>query len=108
MVLHYTKPCSIQYLKTSFHFILPRLTGKELEGCKYETPFGGEQAHLLPGLHVTSTAGTGLVMIKIRFFKLIEIGIQVHTAPAHGQDDYQVGIKEGLSLDCQVDSYPPI
>ena len=27
---------------------------------------------------------------------------QVHTAPAHGQDDYQVGIKHGLSLDCQV------
>ena len=27
---------------------------------------------------------------------------QVHTAPAHGQDDYQVGIKQGLSLDCQV------
>lgn len=62
------------------------LTGKELEGCGYETPFGGEPAQLLPGLHVTSTAGTGLV----------------HTAPAHGQDDYQVGIKQGLSLDCQV------
>ena len=27
---------------------------------------------------------------------------QVHTAPAHGQDDYQVGVKQGLSLDCQV------
>jgi len=62
------------------------LTGKELEGCGYETPFGGEPAKLLPGPHVTSTVGTGLV----------------HTAPAHGQDDYQVGIKHGLGLDCQV------
>ena len=52
-------------MTTSFHAIMFRLTGKELEGRVYETPFGGEQARLLPGLHVTSTAGTGLVMKKI-------------------------------------------
>ena len=60
-----------QHTKTSFYRIMPRLTGKELEGCEYETPFGGEQAHLLPGLHVTSTAGTGLVMTKIRAFRFV-------------------------------------
>ena len=35
---------------------------------------------LLPGLHVRSTAGTGLV----------------HTAPQHGQDDFRVGLAHGL------------
>ena len=35
---------------------------------------------LLPGLHVRSTAGTGLV----------------HTAPHHGQDDFRVGLAHGL------------
>ena len=59
--------------ETSSHCIVPRLTGKELEGCEYETPFGGEEAHLLPGLHVTSTAGTGLVLTNICVFRFVEI-----------------------------------
>ena len=37
---------------------------------------------LLPGDHVTSDAGTGLV----------------HTAPSHGDDDYAIGIKHGLRM----------
>lgn len=83
-----------------YHTHAHRLTGKELEGCEYKTPFGGKQAQFLPGLHVTSSAGTGLVMMEILSY--CAILFQVHTAPAHGQDDYQVGIKQGLSLDCQV------
>ena len=83
-----------------YHTHAHRLTGKELEGCEYQTPFGGKQAQFLPGLHVTSSAGTGLVMMEI--LSHCAILFQVHTAPAHGQDDYQVGIKQGLSLDCQV------
>ena len=41
---------------------------------------GSTTGPLLPGLHVTSTAGTGLV----------------HTAPQHGQDDFRVGLAHGL------------
>ena len=41
---------------------------------------GSATGPLLPGLHVTSTAGTGLV----------------HTAPQHGQDDFRVGLAHGL------------
>ena len=41
---------------------------------------GSVTGPLLPGLHVTSTAGTGLV----------------HTAPQHGQDDFRVGLAHGL------------
>jgi len=37
---------------------------------------------LLPGDHVTDDAGTGFV----------------HTAPSHGEDDYQVGLKHGLPM----------
>ena len=36
---------------------------------------------LLPGNHVTSDKGTGLV----------------HTAPAHGHEDFQVGLNHNLS-----------
>jgi isoleucyl-tRNA synthetase len=39
----------------------------------------------LPGDHVTDDAGTGFV----------------HTAPSHGDDDYQIGVKHGLSDDLQ-------
>jgi isoleucyl-tRNA synthetase len=37
---------------------------------------------LLPGDHVTEDAGTGFV----------------HTAPSHGDDDYQIGVKFGLPM----------
>ncbi|MEM6588264.1 MAG: isoleucine--tRNA ligase [Pseudomonadota bacterium] len=37
---------------------------------------------LLPGDHVTDDAGTGFV----------------HTAPSHGDDDYQIGLKHGLPM----------
>ena len=37
---------------------------------------------LFPGDHVTDDAGTGFV----------------HTAPSHGDDDYQIGVKHGLEM----------
>ena len=42
---------------------------------------------LLPGEHVTDDAGTGFV----------------HTAPSHGDDDYQVGLKYGLPMTYNVE-----
>ena len=42
---------------------------------------------LLPGDHVTDDAGTGFV----------------HTAPSHGEDDYQVGLKYGLPMTYNVE-----
>ncbi len=41
---------------------------------------------MLPGDHVTDEAGTGFV----------------HTAPSHGDDDYQVGLKHGLPMTYNV------
>ncbi|WP_435163792.1 isoleucine--tRNA ligase [Falsirhodobacter sp. 1013] len=42
---------------------------------------------MLPGDHVTDEAGTGFV----------------HTAPSHGDDDYQVGLKFGLPMTYNVE-----
>ncbi|MEM6439302.1 MAG: isoleucine--tRNA ligase [Pseudomonadota bacterium] len=41
---------------------------------------------MLPGEHVTEDAGTGFV----------------HTAPSHGADDYNVGVKHGLAMTYNV------
>lgn len=41
-----------------------------------------QKLSFLEGGHVTSDVGTGLV----------------HTAPAHGQEDFQKGIQHGLSV----------
>jgi isoleucyl-tRNA synthetase len=42
---------------------------------------------MLPGDHVTDDAGTGFV----------------HTAPVHGDDDYQLGLKFGLPMTYNVE-----
>ncbi len=50
---------------------------------------GGEWDYdvpMLPGDHVTEDAGTGFV----------------HTAPSHGDDDYQIGVKHGLAMTWNV------
>ncbi len=58
------------------------LLGAELEHIKFEHPFYNRQVPMILGEHATDDAGTGLV----------------HTAPAHGMDDYLVGVKYGLDL----------
>ena len=50
-------------------------------------PFYDKQVPIILGEHVTTEAGTGAV----------------HTAPAHGQDDYIVGLKYNLPVECPVD-----
>ncbi|KAK7904495.1 hypothetical protein WMY93_017102 [Mugilogobius chulae] len=63
-------------------------TGSQLEGgiCKHPTNLSKE-VPLLPANHVTMAKGTGLV----------------HTAPAHGMEDYSVASQFKLSVDCMVD-----
>ncbi|WP_298429948.1 isoleucine--tRNA ligase [uncultured Jannaschia sp.] len=43
---------------------------------------------LFPGDHVTDDAGTGFV----------------HTAPSHGDDDYQIGVKHGLAMTHNIEA----
>lgn len=54
---------------------LGKLSGAELAGCQYRHPlFDRSSPVLVGGDYITTESGTGLV----------------HTAPGHGQEDYQV------------------
>ncbi|NET89923.1 MAG: isoleucine--tRNA ligase [Kamptonema sp. SIO1D9] len=66
------------------------ITGKELEGCKYQHPLYDRLSEVvIGGDYVTTESGTGLV----------------HTAPGHGQEDYLVGKRYNLPILCPVDGY---
>ncbi|HWU85320.1 MAG TPA: isoleucine--tRNA ligase, partial [Rhodocyclaceae bacterium] len=60
--------------------------GAALEGQLFDHPFLDRQVPWILGEHVTADGGTGLV----------------HTAPAHGVDDYLVGLKYKLPVDNPV------
>ena len=55
--------------------------GKQYDEWDYDVP-------MLPGDHVTDDAGTGFV----------------HTAPSHGDDDYQMGVKHNLPMTYNVEA----
>ncbi|NBZ88250.1 isoleucine--tRNA ligase [Stagnihabitans tardus] len=69
----------------------------EFEGMVLAHPYRGIEGGkgewdypvpMLPGEHVTDDAGTGFV----------------HTAPSHGDDDYQMGLKFGLPMTYNVEA----
>jgi isoleucyl-tRNA synthetase len=64
------------------------MPGKALEHCTYQHPlFDRQSPVVIGGDYVTTESGTGLV----------------HTAPGHGQEDYQVGQRYGLPILSPVD-----
>jgi len=68
--------------------IIESFSGSDLEGTKYQHPVcDRESAIVIGGDYITTESGTGLV----------------HTAPGHGQEDYQTGLKYGLPLLSPVD-----
>ncbi len=62
--------------------LLSETTGAKLEGLVARHPFYDRPSPLVLGDHVTLEAGTGLV----------------HTAPGHGREDYDVGLRYGLEI----------
>jgi isoleucyl-tRNA synthetase len=62
--------------------VLGRARGDALELAQLQHPFYARVVPLILGEHVTIDAGTGAV----------------HTAPGHGQEDFQVGQKYGLEV----------
>ena len=62
--------------------IVGRCKGQALERLALQHPLYDRQVPVILGDHVTTEAGTGAV----------------HTAPAHGQDDFAVGQKYGLDV----------
>jgi isoleucyl-tRNA synthetase len=78
---------SFQKFGIKDHRVLEKFKGKKLEGLKARHPFLDRDSPVILGEHVTLDAGTGIV----------------HTAPGHGQEDYEVGLKYGLDVYAPVD-----
>ena len=66
--------------------LIKEISGEALVGLSYEHPFCERTGKIAHGDYVTLEDGTGLV----------------HTAPGHGIDDYQTGLREGLEVYCPV------
>ncbi|HLG19595.1 MAG TPA: isoleucine--tRNA ligase [Bdellovibrionota bacterium] len=56
--------------------------GERLASLVAQHPFVKREIHFFPGEHVTLDTGSGLV----------------HTAPGHGEEDYQLGLEHGLEI----------
>ena len=82
----------LDVLKETFKWtkveIQKTVLGADLEGMTYKHPLYDRISPLILGEHVTTEDGTGLV----------------HTAPGHGEDDFNVGQKYHLDVFCPVDS----
>ncbi len=63
------------------------IKGRDLEGQKYRHPLYGHECPVVLADYVTVADGTGLV----------------HTAPGHGAEDYETGVKYGLPVLSPVD-----
>lgn len=67
--------------------IVKSVQGKDLEYVLTKHPLYDRESLVMLGEHVTTDSGTGCV----------------HTAPGHGEDDFNVGKKYGLDVLCPVD-----
>jgi isoleucyl-tRNA synthetase len=68
--------------------VLAHFTGRDLDGVTYRHPLLPDRiGRVVMGAHATTEAGTGLV----------------HTAPGHGEDDFNMGTRYGLPIFAPVD-----
>ena len=79
---NFVKDCKIASFTIGKRFL-----GKELEGIKIQHPFLDLESPIVLADYVTLDAGTGCV----------------HTAPGHGIDDYNTGLRYKLEIACPVD-----
>jgi len=70
------------------HSVVGTVQGEALKDLVFRHPWLDRESKSILGDHVTLEQGTGAV----------------HTAPGHGQDDYLVGIENGLEVYCPVDA----
>ena len=68
--------------------VIAGFAGAKLEGAIFRHPFLERDSLGILADHVTLEQGTGAV----------------HTAPGHGQEDFEVGVKYGLPVYCPVDA----
>uniref|UniRef100_A0A2H1VX30 isoleucine--tRNA ligase n=1 Tax=Spodoptera frugiperda TaxID=7108 RepID=A0A2H1VX30_SPOFR len=67
--------------------VVAEFDGKHLQGTTYHNKLVNQSLPFLEGDHVTDVKGTGLV----------------HTAPAHGPEDFLVALKNNMTVECNVD-----
>ncbi len=67
--------------------VLAKFPGKRLEGLKTSHPLYDRESVIVLASYVTLDVGTGCV----------------HTAPGHGQEDYETGVQYGLEIYSPVD-----
>ncbi len=79
------EPCLNRY-GVSKHRIVARAKGSALEHQILAHPFYQREVPIILGEHVTTEAGTGTV----------------HTAPGHGQEDFDMGRQYGLKIENPV------
>ncbi len=72
----------------SDHTVVARFEGRILEGLECRHPFIDRTSKLILADYVTLEQGTGCV----------------HTAPGHGREDYETGLKYGLDIYAPVDN----
>jgi len=75
--------------KVESHEVVGRVKGAALENLLLQHPFYTRQVPVILGDHVTTDAGTGFV----------------HTAPDHGADDFNVGVKYGIGTLNYIDDH---
>jgi isoleucyl-tRNA synthetase len=77
-----------RYELSEDHQVLARFSGQSVELLSLQHPFYDKQVPVILGDHVTTDAGTGAV----------------HTAPAHGGEDFAVGKRYNLPVNNPVGS----
>jgi isoleucyl-tRNA synthetase len=79
-------PTVAQVVGRAFDRPIARMKGADLEGLRFRHPLYDRDSLAVLGEYVTLDAGTGVV----------------HTAPGHGSDDFNTGVKYGL------ETYAPV
>ncbi len=77
---------ALERYQVDSHTILGECTGEALELFKLKHPFYEREVPIILGEHVTTESGTGCV----------------HTAPAHGQEDFEIGKQYDLPVNNPV------
>ena len=67
--------------------LIKEFVGRDIERTTYQHPFLDRTGLVILGTHVTADAGTGCV----------------HTAPGHGQEDFETGMRYKLPIISPVD-----
>lgn len=87
IIAEYLVPVVMNELGFDDYYIVETVSSDKLEGIVCHHPFVDRESQIILGNHVTMDTGTGCV----------------HTAPGHGQEDYEIGLKYKLPIISPLD-----